>query len=180
MGDITKILDPLDLNRFRNDFDRNEMNAILRGFFVEAYSLDGDPFKPKNRYVSRYLESLDEAFFKDAELSDELSEDAERDRLTPADRERCLVAILASRGPDVNLAIHVYIALMEGVEPAELGHIAFLAGIYTGVDSLTETIKIIVIVLETLDELLPEGKTGALAVVQALTAKLPVGKGQSG
>jgi alkylhydroperoxidase/carboxymuconolactone decarboxylase family protein YurZ len=58
--------------------------------------------------------------------------------MTVLDRERILIAVLASRDGGFNLALHIYIALMEGLMPAEIADVIFLSGIYTGVDRISD------------------------------------------
>ncbi len=58
--------------------------------------------------------------------------------MSAKDRERCLVAILASRDAGLNLAIHIYCGLMEGLSPQEIADVIFLGGIYTGVDRISD------------------------------------------
>ena len=58
--------------------------------------------------------------------------------MTPKDRERCLIAILASRDAGLNLAIHIYLGLMEGLSAPDIAEILFLSGAYTGVDRLSD------------------------------------------
>src|SRR5262245_48235092 len=62
------------------------------------------------------------------------------DTMAPKERERSLIAILASRDAGLNLAIHIYLGLMEGLSPREIADIILLAGVYTGVDRLSDGI----------------------------------------
>ena len=67
-------------------------------------------------------------------------------QLSAANRERCLLTLLAARGGGFPLATHVYLGLMEGfkedvapqddVSPEEIANIIFLAGVYSGADNL--------------------------------------------
>lgn len=78
--------------------------------------------------------------------------------LSRPDRERCLIAILTSRGPDFNLGVHIYMALMNDVTAKEIATIIFLAGVYSGVDNLTEGFKIEQKTLATLQTLVNAAK----------------------
>jgi alkylhydroperoxidase/carboxymuconolactone decarboxylase family protein YurZ len=64
-----------------------------------------------------------------------------RDLLSVRDRERCIIALLAGREMNSNIALHMYIALMEEVSPAEIAHILLLAGIYSGIPSFADGIQ---------------------------------------
>src|SRR5262249_40897490 len=49
------------------------------------------------------------------------------DTMPAKDRERCLIAILGSRDAGLNLSLHIYLGLMEGLAPREIADIIFLA-----------------------------------------------------
>lgn len=74
----------------------------------------------------------------------------ERAVLSAQDRERCIIALLCSRREDVELAIHIYLALMAGVSIPEIASIMLLAGMYTGVDNLTRGLLVYTTTLQTL------------------------------
>ncbi len=92
-----------------------------------------------------YLGAIGKAFYG---ITDDVIQ-TPSDKLTPANRERCLIALLAARGADFTLAVHIYLALMEGsldpdgttakdrILPSEIANIIFLSGVYTGADNLT-------------------------------------------
>ena len=52
--------------------------------------------------------------------------------MVPKDRERCLIAILASRDAGLNLALHIYVGLMEGLSPMDMADIIFLGDLHGG------------------------------------------------
>jgi alkylhydroperoxidase/carboxymuconolactone decarboxylase family protein YurZ len=70
--------------------------------------------------------------------------------MQPKDRERCLIAVLASRDAGLNLAIHIYVGLMEGLSPQEIADVIFLGGIYTGVDRISDGLAAEMRTLDTL------------------------------
>lgn len=63
--------------------------------------------------------------------------------LAAPDRERCLIALITNTGPGVCLAMHVYWALMEGIEVDEMVHIIGLAGCYGGLQRATFGIDVV-------------------------------------
>ena len=73
-----------------------------------------------------------------------------RDTLSIQDRERCIIALLCSRREDIELSIHIYLALMTGVSILEIANIMLLASMYTGVDNLTRGLLVYTTTLETL------------------------------
>jgi alkylhydroperoxidase/carboxymuconolactone decarboxylase family protein YurZ len=58
-------------------------------------------------------------------------------KLSVKDRERIILALLASRGGGYTLAIHVYLALILDITPPEIANILLLTGIYTGISNFT-------------------------------------------
>src|SRR5262249_50070463 len=90
-----------ELEAIRYAYDNREMAAVLREGFEGDY-----------RARRAWLEALGQAC--DSQLADE--GDVGRLRMSPQDRERCIIAILVGRGGGLTLAIHVYEAIALGVE----------------------------------------------------------------
>ena len=89
--------------------------------------------------------------------------------MTDADRERCLIAVLASREGGFNLALHVYIALMSGLTQHDVADVIFLVGVYAGVDRMSDGFATVMKTLCTLaDVASPPGAYGAEQVFDAL------------
>lgn len=93
--------------------------------------------------------------------------------LEAADRERCLVTLLASRGAKRNLAIHVYMALMARIPATEICHILLLVGAYAGVETLANALTIAKTTFETLATVAGGASYGPVDVLKAL-AVLPM------
>jgi hypothetical protein len=95
-------------------------------------------------------------------------------RLSIGDHARCAVAILAACGQRLPLAIHIYVALMNGISPAEIAHILGLAGSYGGADSGATGFATGITTLETLQRLIrSDAPRRAIDVYGALRAALP-------
>ena len=117
-----------DLEKLRGAYKREDMTKILVETLPKAYVLSME-----------YVDAIGDLLY--SKLLPEESDPGLRSALSVEDRERCLVAVLASREAGLALAIHVYIALMEGVSPQEIAHILLLVGIYSGIDHLTGGLK---------------------------------------
>ena len=143
--------------RGRGGYDRTVMKGILIGTLPKLYAAAGE-----------YMTAIGDSLY--GSLPDDSAPDP-RPMLTVQDRERCLVAILASRGATLALAIHEYIALMEGVSAEEIGHILLLTGIYTGADRLAEGLLVTNTLLTKLrDQVTPtDPETGKPKPVDAST-----------
>ena len=143
----------------------DEMKQLLETFLPKLY------LPSKN-----YSDAINARFY--GNLQDDSVPTKYRDALSVQDVERCVIALLASRGEQPLLAVHIYIALMEGITPAEIGNIILLAGIYSGVGNFTQGILTEIKTLELLNQLatktppkklvLPPPGLGANAVVHNL------------
>lgn len=125
MPDITDLLSPAQLGKLKQDYLRTEMTAAISGSLPKLYPAAGP-------YVAGVLTT-----FYGNLPSDDLTN---RTELSLHDRERCLIAILASQNDGAALAVHMYFALMEGVSSAEIAHILLLAGTYTGVSHFSRAL----------------------------------------
>jgi alkylhydroperoxidase/carboxymuconolactone decarboxylase family protein YurZ len=86
--------------------------------------------------------------------------------MTTLDRERCLIAVLASRDGGFNLALHIYIALMEGLTPEQIADVIFLSGIYTGVDRISDGLATELYTLMVLGQVAAPPRNGAMTEVK--------------
>src|SRR5262245_5906624 len=114
MDAIDTILQPEQLEMLRAQYLNADMINILSS---------GMPGLDER--TTGYVNAIRQAFYEGSTMA-------------PRDRERCLIAVLASRDAGLNLAIHIYIGLMEGLLPKEIADIIFLGGIYTGVDRISD------------------------------------------
>ncbi len=109
--DLRSVLDDASLTKLRGAYSPDFMLAASRGA-VRA------PFPPAGGFVDWVVDHL----YAPATMR-------------PVDRERCLVALLASQSvqESFTLAVHLYWGLMEGMTVAELGEVLALTGAYTGI-----------------------------------------------
>jgi alkylhydroperoxidase/carboxymuconolactone decarboxylase family protein YurZ len=96
--------------------------------------------------------------------------------LDTRDRERCIICLLASRGGQVTLAVHIYMALMLEITPEEIANILFLTGVYTGTDNLAMALMTLEKTLKRLNELggATDGSKPRTTKNKGLEAKKPV------
>lgn len=123
--------DPGSLDELRKIYvaGRSTVLAELRAALPRRY-------EPSRAFV----DSIDRAFYGQS-LPDD-SAPGPRSELSIKDRERCLIALLATQEERLFLAVHMYMALMEGVSQEEIAHILFLTGIYTGVSNFSAAIEV--------------------------------------
>jgi alkylhydroperoxidase/carboxymuconolactone decarboxylase family protein YurZ len=146
MAQIDTTLSDEQLTNLRNAYSRPAMIELLTTGVPKRY-----------RQTRGYIDAVGTAFYPDNDGGDTMA---------AKDRERCLIAILGSRDAGLNLSIHIYLGLMEGLLPREIADIIFLAGVYTGVDRMSDGLAALVATLNALAKL-PKS-SGPRAVLGAL------------
>lgn len=115
------------------------------------------PFPPNEGYVEWIINNLYDG-----------------ERIASKDRERTLIALLASQttGSSLLLAVHLYWGLMEGLSIAEIADTLALAGVYMGLPHYTAALDTLRDTLKTLREVTakPGAALDAMSVVGALRA----------
>jgi len=140
---------------YAQDRDQGNVNRTLKGAVYAAFApLRGtvDDDAPQGLFAR----AVEFAFYRQSRANDGVA------HVTAANRERCLVTLLAAHGNAFQLAVHVYVGLMEGITPEELADLVFLAGIYAGIARMTESLDTANATLEVLtrvaaDESRPPG-----------------------
>jgi alkylhydroperoxidase/carboxymuconolactone decarboxylase family protein YurZ len=134
---ITDILSLPKLKALREQYHRAEATALLSSVLPALY-------EPSRAYG----EAINEAFYGGQMPEDHPSPN--RKALSVQDRERCLIALLASRGVETTLAVHIYLGLMEDISVEEIANVLLLAGVYTGVDRFSWALTTYMTTLRTL------------------------------
>src|SRR5581483_5047645 len=105
---------------YAQDRDQGNVNRTLKGAVYAAFApLRGtvDDDAPQGLFAR----AVEFAFYRQSRANDGVA------HVTAANRERCLVTLLAAHGNAFQLAVHVYVGLMEGITPEELADLVFLA-----------------------------------------------------
>jgi alkylhydroperoxidase/carboxymuconolactone decarboxylase family protein YurZ len=159
MAAIQNIVDHLPLPKLkalREQYQSSEATAVMS-------SVLGALYEPSRAYG----DAITEAFY--GRLPEDIPS-PNRKALSVQDRERCLIALLASRGVEGTLAVHIYLALMEGISVEEIANVMLLVGIYTGVDRLSWALTTYVTTLKTLCALVDaNGPLDARSVLPKIT-----------
>ena len=137
MADLTKqvgeIVDARKLDQLRAGFKGGKRalhDNVLKKTLPASYQLS-----------AKYVDAIIDLFYDDAELPAD-SSTKPRTRLSAADRERCVIALLASHAERFNLALHIYLGLMAGVSAEEIANILLLVGAYGGVDKFSDALDV--------------------------------------
>jgi alkylhydroperoxidase/carboxymuconolactone decarboxylase family protein YurZ len=149
MGKIDTLLSSAQLDTLRHAYSKEDMVQLLSS---------GIPGLDDR--TTEFIGAIRKAFY-----------DGGAGSMSAKDRERCLIAILASRDAGLNLALHVYCGLMEGLSPQEIADVIFLGGIYTGVDRISDGLAAEMTTLTVLAHTaVPPMSCTVSQVVQALIA----------
>ncbi len=153
---IGDILTGEQLMKVRSDFDAQQMNALMSA-----------PLSTLHPPSLPYLQTIGDLFYGGPTATMTGS------TLPPEIRERCLVAVLATRGAGLNLALHIYLALVAHVSPEEIAHILLLVGTYSGIDNFADAIQTEKKALQTLRGLVEAGSAAPKNVLPAFVAAFP-------
>lgn len=105
----------------------NQGLALLSSKLLEDVGSPAAPGSP----LELYTRAVQGGFYSDKPLLDAKY------------RECSVLALLVSQGAEVNLALHVFIALMVGLTPDEIVNIVFATGIYCGVNRFTSSLGVV-------------------------------------
>ena len=144
MGKIDDVLQTAPLEALRTAYKNEDAVQILSS---------GIPALDDR--TAGYIDAIRHAFYEGANMQ-------------PKDRERCLIAVLASRDAGLNLAIHIYLGLMALLSPGEVADIIFLGGIYSGVDRISDGLAAEMKTLTVLAQV--AAAPGGYSVEQVITA----------
>jgi len=152
---VNDVLTADQLRMLRADYNDKEMIAVL------SSGIPG-----LDQRTTNFVTAIRQAFYG--------GEDqfyAEDETMSAKDRERCLIAVLASRDAGLNLALHIYVGLMAGLSPQQIADVIFLCGVYTGVDRISDGLHVEMTTLEVLKRIaVPPLYCSVSNVVPALVA----------
>jgi alkylhydroperoxidase/carboxymuconolactone decarboxylase family protein YurZ len=138
---VAEILSDRETSLIVLHYDAEEMGKLLREALPPLYP----PGAP-------YVVAIEGALYP------EFASTCTSGPLAADDRERCLVALLAMRGERLELAIHIYLAIANGVSPAEVAHILLLTAVYAGIPAFPKSLEVEVQTLLTLKRMIDSGE----------------------
>jgi alkylhydroperoxidase/carboxymuconolactone decarboxylase family protein YurZ len=128
MPGITDLTDA-QIQSLRAKFSEDAMDAALTAALPAVYPV-----------AQGYVQAIASAFAQN--LPEDLAS-GPRLRLSAADRERILIALLGAREERVNLAVHLYYAVGLGIRLQEILHILLLTGVYTGIPAFASAVEVV-------------------------------------
>ena len=156
--ELSTILSPSDINSLQGKFDATELATVYATTLKSAYPLCGDLV---NGIIKTFVGLATPVPSKHAPLS-------------AAEQERIVIALLASRGGQSNLAIHIYVAIANptvALSVDQIGGILLLTGVYTGIDHFAAGVRTAETTLTLLHTLVKDSKPlNPQAVVASILA----------
>lgn len=148
MQDLRTLLSDQDLHALRADYDLEVMSRAASGPFEVVYPPIGG-----------WTRETSATFF-------------DRSTLSPKDRERCIVALLAMSGIASSFAIHIYWGLMEGLSLDDVCQTISLVGVYGGIPKVAWGMTILQRIMILLRRCVEHGNTRSDSVVETFLAEL--------
>lgn len=141
---IDQYLSEGSLGRLKAQYKRNDLYDAFKPLLLRVY-----------RPTKALADAIEENFFYREDPrnpnDDELAS-PDPGLLTIRERELCLIMILAAERERYNLAVHIYLALMEHVTPKAIANTIYLAGIYAGIPSLVDGLQTAIATLVELEK----------------------------
>ncbi len=103
---------------------------------ADFYEMMKRPLEQLYKRTASYADAIEADFYyreDPANPNDDNQASPDPGLLTIRERELCLITLLTAQGAKYELALHIYLALMEGVLPTAIVNVMFLAGVYGGV-----------------------------------------------
>ncbi len=135
--DVTKLVSRRAIRALRKGYDAGQMAAMATAVLVRE-------FPASEAYVTAIHDSL---FMPHGEGQAPLL-----DELSGRERETALIPLLASQRAEMELAVHVYWGLMEGLNPDEIAGLLMVSGVYAGIGTQTVGLKVMSRVLVPLQQ----------------------------
>jgi alkylhydroperoxidase/carboxymuconolactone decarboxylase family protein YurZ len=140
---------------------RDAINDVLAAGFEQVLATNGlavDVRSPAGQYVS----ALKSGFYA-----------GNPQRLSPEFRECAVLAVLTAQGADVNLALHVFIALASGIAVSDVTDVVLLAGMYAGTNLMTQAMRVVTKTFSALLKAADSRAVGPLKVFEFILAEFP-------
>ncbi len=137
----------------QDSFGNQELDALRQGYKREvmiqtARDTLSQIYPPGAGYIGAIMDSLYTG-----------------EPISPMDRERCIISLLATAQGQMPLAVHIYWGMMAGLSLDEVAHTFLLTGAYCGVDKYTTGLLTLQKVIGALKELSAKGDVESQTVL---------------
>ena len=139
MNALHEYLSADQLGKLRTAYDRDAMLAAMSTALPALVP-----------HSSEYTGIIEKAFYPKGRRDDAAS--PEPFSLSIRERELCLLVLLATHQAQYNLAVHIYLGLMEDISPLDISNLLLLTGIYSGVPALATGVRTAALTLRALEQ----------------------------
>jgi len=165
---IESYLSAASLQALRQAYRRADFYVALKQPLLQVY--------PR---TASYANAIEEDFYyreDPANPNDDEQASPDPGLLTIRERELCLITLLSAQGGKYDLALHIYLALMEGLSAAAIVNAMFLAGVYAGVPFLAGGLATAIGTLRALEARATQGNADLSApAIYGYLRTLPLG-----
>lgn len=150
--DVTEILTAEELEALRADYDPKLLSDVATKALVDKFPASG-----------LWVNTIQKILFKDPENGGKPLLD-----LGGRERELCLITLMSAQHLGLELGIHVYWGMMEGLEPGQIAALMTLVGVYAGLSRFEAALSVMTKTMKALDGAAESGETEVLQVVNRL------------
>ncbi len=150
--DVTKMLAPDEIAALRKGYDAPLLSNLATKALVDKFPASG-----------LWVGTIQKILYKDPENGGRPLLDLEG-----RERELCLISLLSAQHSGMELGIHVYWGIMEGLEPQQIAALMTLVGVYAGLSRFEAALSVMTITMKALDGAAQAGETDVLGVINRL------------
>lgn len=151
-NDVTRILLPGEIEALRQGYDAQLMSDLATRALVEKFPASG-----------LWVHTIQKILFKDDDNGGKPLLD-----LPARERELCLLSLMSAQHLGMELGVHVYWGIMEGLEPKEIAALMTLVGVYAGLSKFEAALSVMMKAVEAMHAAAQSGDTDVLGVINKL------------
>ena len=137
------------------------INTTLHGLFKDVVHRSGYEWGPLTA-PALYEGAIRQAFYTDGQQV-----------LDPQTRETVILPLLAAQGAELNLALHVFIALVSHLTADQVLSIMLLTGVYSGVNVFTNSLRVVMKTFDAILKAVDAGFTTPIEVIGVISKEFP-------
>jgi alkylhydroperoxidase/carboxymuconolactone decarboxylase family protein YurZ len=150
--DVTKILTKQELKALRGAYDASLLSDLATQAVVDKFPASG-----------LWVGTIQRILFEDPENGGKPLL-----QIGAPERELCLIALMSAEGMRLELGVHIYWGLMEGLKPKQIAALMTLVGVYAGLDRFNAALGVMTTALRALCTAAEAGKVSVPDVLPIL------------
>lgn len=151
-SDVTQILHPDEVRALRQGYDAELLSNLATQALVSKFPASG-----------LWVHTIQRILFEDPDNGGRPLLD-----LAAKERELCLITLMSAQHLGMELGVHVYWGIMEGLEPKEIAALMTLVGVYAGLSRFEAALTAMQKTVRAMHSVAEKGQTDVLSVVNAL------------